>query len=231
MSSEFDKYFQEFLSDGLDTFDFDAYCSTGDGLDGNDFDSNTLADVPSQHAVEGGQSNGISLAEGQSATLTSPGQSEPFGRVSDLTRHVRSVHEAARGHICPYESCPAHTDGFKRQDKLRKHLRENHPRVRCQQAHCYAIVSGAEPGSYECAIGLCQFSPASHFHMDQLKRHIRVHHKMSWDACLNVMAKLRVFDSTTVRSEHLSNSNRKVEWEKCSVCVPQQMAEVMEPIG
>lgn len=163
----------------------------------------------------------------------------PFGRVSDLTRHVRSVHEAARGHICPYESCPAHTDGFKRQDKLRKHLRENHPRVQCQQAHCYAIVSGAEQqshieeahGSYECAIGLCQFSPASHFRMDQLKRHLRVHHKMSWDACLNVMAKLQVSDSTTVRSEHLSNSNRKVEWEKCSVCVPQQTAEAMEPIG
>ncbi|PTB44730.1 hypothetical protein M441DRAFT_44757 [Trichoderma asperellum CBS 433.97] len=225
MSSEFDKYFQEFLSDGLDTFDFDAYFNTGDGLSGSGFDSTTLTDVPSKHALEGDQSKGISLAEGQPATLTNPGQSEPFGRTSDLTRHVRSVHEAACGHICPYESCPAHTDGFKRQDKLRKHLREYHPRVQCQQAHCCAIISGAEQqshieeahGPYECAI-------------DQLK-HLQVHHKMSWDACACVIVRLWRSGSTTVRSEHLSNSNRKAEWEKCSVCVPQQMTEVMEPIG
>lgn len=76
MSSEFDKYFQEFLSDGLDTFDFDAYFNTGDGLSGSGFDSTTLTDVPSKHALEGDQSKGISLAEGQPATLTNPGQSE-----------------------------------------------------------------------------------------------------------------------------------------------------------
>lgn len=76
MSSEFDNYFQEFLSDGLDLFDFDAYYNTGNELNGGGFDSNTLAGVPSQHALEGDQFNGTSLVEGRSATVPNPGQSE-----------------------------------------------------------------------------------------------------------------------------------------------------------
>lgn len=163
----------------------------------------------------------------------------PFGRASDLTRHVRSVHEAACGHICPYKSCPAHTRGFKRQDKLRKHLRENHPCVQCQQAHCSAIVSGAEQqshiekahGPYECAIGLCRFSPASHFGIDQLERHLRVHHKSHCVASFDAIRAMQRSGSTTIRSEHLPDRMKKVEWEKCSVCVLQQIAEAVEPIG
>ncbi|KAM0518956.1 hypothetical protein ACHAPE_003946 [Trichoderma viride] len=76
MSSEFDGCFQEILSDGLELFDFDAYYGNGNELNGRGFDSNPLADAPSQHVLEGHQFNELSVAEGQPATLPNSGQSE-----------------------------------------------------------------------------------------------------------------------------------------------------------
>ncbi|VUC23601.1 unnamed protein product [Clonostachys rosea] len=150
----------------------------------------------------------------------------PFGKECDLERHAESKHGAIRSHICPYESCSAHFDGFKRKDKLLKHLRETHPQVQCQQTHCSAVICDIEQqshieeahGPFECALGHCQFSPPSNFTKVLLGRHLVTHHKISYDTKTTIIARMQCFNSTTITSKHLPANARKPHWEKCSVC-------------
>ncbi|CAH0052370.1 unnamed protein product [Clonostachys solani] len=150
----------------------------------------------------------------------------PFGKESDLIRHMMSKHEATSLFTCPDESCPGHFDGFKRQDKLLKHLREHHPQVQCQQTHCSAVVADCQQqshieeahGSFQCAIGPCLSSPPSNFTLIQLKRHLKAHHKLSPRYTDYLTSDMGWYQSGTIKSEDLPDNPRKPRWEICSIC-------------
>lgn len=149
----------------------------------------------------------------------------PFGKQADLNRHVTSKHETTISFFCDDESCPAHIDGFKRKDKLLKHLREDHPQVQCTQTHCSATVADFQQqshmeeahGPFECALGRCRSSPPSNFTRAQLERHLKDHHKMSYDCIVGIKLRMQSSD-LDVRSDHLLISPGKADRMKCSVC-------------
>ncbi|KAK1753666.1 hypothetical protein QBC47DRAFT_46740 [Echria macrotheca] len=159
---------------------------------------------------------------------------KPFNKKSDLNRHLRSVHLATYEE-CPYEDC---SKAFKRKDKLKKHLRECHPQVRCLLHHCSADIADiyqehhqdTEHGDVECALGLCKDSPPSRFTQPALKRHLRKHHGLGplgwwgefllWDRVTRSVGK-------AFTNEHfmwLQSKERKWRptWEECSVCLARQ---------
>ncbi|CAG9951354.1 unnamed protein product [Clonostachys rosea f. rosea IK726] len=158
----------------------------------------------------------------------------PFGKESDLDQHVRSKHEATISFFCGDESCPAHVDGFKRKDKLLKHLREDHPQVQCTKTHCSATAADLQQqshmeeahGPFECALGHCRTSLPSNFTRIQLERHLKGHHKMSYDCIVGI--RTRMMSDLDVRSEHLLRHPRKSRWEKCSIC---ELGGVTAPIN
>jgi hypothetical protein len=172
----------------------------------------------------------------QPLLCTRPGctHRKPFGKESDLDRHVRSKHEATISFFCGDESCPAHVDGFKRKDKLLKHLREDHPQVQCTRTHCSATVADFQQqshmeeahGPFECALGHCRTSLPSNFTRIQLERHLKGHHKMSYDCILGIRS--RMMSDLDVRSEHLPRDSRRSRWEKCSIC---ELGGVTAPIN
>ncbi|CAG9978343.1 unnamed protein product [Clonostachys byssicola] len=163
----------------------------------------------------------------QPLLCTVPGctHQRPFGKQTDLNRHVKTKHEATETFLCGDESCPAHVHGFERKDKLLKHLREHHPQVQCTKTHCSAIVADFQQqshmeqdhGPFECALGHCRTSPPSNFTQVRLHRHLKNHHKLSYDCIETIKSRMQSSD-LDARSEHLRNDYRRPKWEICSIC-------------
>lgn len=111
----------------------------------------------------------------------------PFGRKSDLTRHVLCFHkgEEARIYKCQVKTCREHDYGFPRKDKLDQHMAASHRRLRCTITHCGATVwEGAEAdhlseghGKFECALGACEAYRSSFTKWD-LYFHLNDDHKI-----------------------------------------------------
>lgn len=161
---------------------------------------------------------------------------KPFGKQSDLDRHVKTKHHGARD-TCPFEDCQAHVDGFSRKDKLQAHLRDKYPMLRCQQSHCRATILDGDQqshmeqahGDFECALGSCQSAPLSHFTKSNLKRHLRIHHRLTYDPLLATMKRLdQAPRETRVSIQHISTRKLK----DCSICgPPQNFEEVVHGTG
>jgi hypothetical protein len=148
---------------------------------------------------------------------------KPFGKESDLSRHVETVHEKADRHKCPVELCEAHITGFARKDKLLNHIREQHDNLRCPFNHCFATVLEIQQeshlqrfhGSFECALGACETGLASCFLEANFRSHLRKHHNISYDAVLALMRTLRSTKDNTARGYHIV---RLRKWQDCPVC-------------
>ena len=166
---------------------------------------------------------------------------KPFGKQSDLNRHIRSVHLATYDHDCPYEDC---SQAFKRQDKLKKHLRECHPQVRCLLHHCSATIPDIQRevyqaeahGTYECALGLCKDNPSSRFSWVAFRRHLRLHHKMSLRLADATWMQMSEFGEKTFTVQYIRNWQARYpkslsSWSECSVCLLQQEASTADDIA
>lgn len=111
---------------------------------------------------------------------------KPFGKQYELDRHISTAHGKTHSHKCPIDTCEASVTGFPRKDKLVKHLREQHEKVRCPYNHCSAVVVATQEeehirtfhGDFECAIGGCDCGIASRFSHRSLKQHFKVAHGM-----------------------------------------------------
>lgn len=110
---------------------------------------------------------------------------QPFGKESDLKRHVKEIHENLRI-LCPVESCESNSIGFARKYNLDKHMREEHVNVRCTLNHCGASILDGEQeshikdahGDYECALSACGDGLPSRFTMEAARLHLISVHKM-----------------------------------------------------
>jgi len=165
---------------------------------------------------------------------------KPFGRDSDLKRHMKTVHEATELHPCPFEDCRAHVLPYARKDKRDKHVKDNHPRLLCQQGkHCNATIADHPTeqqrhleqchGNLECGIGRCQSFPGSRFTYEGLKRHLAVHHQMSGSPRAALVSKMRRTFSVggvVAITDHLPSRFRAgKDWQECSVCGPELVTE------
>jgi hypothetical protein len=107
---------------------------------------------------------------------------QPFGKESDLTRHVKEIHETLRL-FCPVESCKS---SFARKYVLDNHIREEHENVRCTLNHCGASILDGEQEShikdahddYECALGACVGGSRSRFTRKAARLHLANMHKI-----------------------------------------------------
>ena len=154
---------------------------------------------------------------------------KPFGKQSDLNRHLRTVHESYRVHLCPYEDCPAHATGYKRKDKLKKHLKDKHRLVRCQQAHCAAVIYDVEQqahieqkhGPLECGLGSCRSAGPSHFNEETLGLHLSADHGVFYDDYSSIVSRACRSDTKTVQLRHLTEF-QELGLLNCSLCQTQQ---------
>ena len=116
---------------------------------------------------------------------------QPFGKESDLKRHVNEIHKALRI-LCPVESCKSNSIGFARKYNLDKHMREEHDHVRCSLNHCGASILDGEQeshlkdahGDYECALAACGNGLRSFFTRGAARLHLISAHKMDRDTAL-----------------------------------------------
>lgn len=151
----------------------------------------------------------------------------PFGRLSDLGRHIQSAHSADRRFVCTVSSCDARIKEFARKDHLAKHMRERHDNYFCPNNHCPRSTksSFAKPedvvkhiniahGPYECALKACIQAPSSKFSESSLQNHLRNHHSMTIDAVLATGKRMRKSQSTTVSETDLGRAN----WGECKIC-------------
>ncbi|KAH9213472.1 hypothetical protein DL95DRAFT_390438 [Leptodontidium sp. 2 PMI_412] len=154
---------------------------------------------------------------------------KPFGKQYELDRHINTIHLASHNHQCPVQSCEAHTTGFARKDKLLNHIREQHDNLRCPYNHCFATVLETQVeshlrlfhGSFECALGACSASGASCFLEEDLQRHLRKHHNLTYDPSLSVTKASRHTEDNTARPSHVITCRT---WQDCPVCSTAQSA-------
>lgn len=155
---------------------------------------------------------------------------KPFGKRSDLKRHIRTKHENAQAHKCPVQGCDSNVTGFSRKDKMLKHMREKHTLLKCGLNHCFDEVPEAETethlqlchGSLECAIGACKNADKSYFSGDNLIRHLRTSHSVQWSPARSLFWTAEDSEDKTVRSE-LPES-----WKYCKSCSSRQETKGVE---
>jgi hypothetical protein len=160
-------------------------------------------------------------------TIPQCSYTKPFGKRSDLYRHISTAHEEVSNHMCPVESCEASTTGFARKDKLLKHIREQHEILRCPYNHCAATVLKTQEeshlqqfhGSWECAIGACERGIKSCFLEGSLKRHIRKHHGLTHDPMYTMLGRMDEAKDETARSAYLTSQETLRD---CMICSTQQ---------
>lgn len=59
-----------------------------------------------------------------------------YARYGDLTRHIKTIHEAPSSYLCYFDRCPRSINGrgFARKDKLVDHLKSRKHRVSAEDA-------------------------------------------------------------------------------------------------
>ena len=124
----------------------------------------------------------------------------PFERQADLERHVASRHSTERKYKCAYPRCD-HRSGFSRKDKLKQHERTFHGQISCQLNHCIYGFPSKEllrkheihwpyHGYYECRLGSCGRTSASHFLGRYLTLHLEYDHLISSEATQKAIGKM-----------------------------------------
>jgi hypothetical protein len=157
----------------------------------------------------------------------------PFGKQHELRRHISTAHETIRNHKCPIATCEASITGFARKDKLMKHLREEHENLKCLYNHCSAVVPDTQQelhiseshGDYECAVGGCEKGDASCFSLENLGRHLRSAHCMTYDPA-GRLSRIAKGHDRTVKIGHLRNLK---ELPNCATCSLSQSTEYFTP--
>ena len=137
----------------------------------------------------------------------------PFGRPTDLRRHMQSVHSGERKYVCSIASCDARIKEFARKDHLNKHMRERHDSYFCPIYHCFHSTKGsfAKPedltehldnyhGPYECAIRGCDGMPPSKFSQDSLESHLKRDHGVEYYSASQIVRNTIYDQSLTVTS-------------------------------
>lgn len=148
---------------------------------------------------------------------------KPFGKRSDLQRHIRTKHTNGQEHKCPVQDCDANITGFSRRDKMLKHMREKHTLLKCGFNHCFAEVLETETeshvrqfhGNFECGIGACENTHTSCFSEDNLIRHLRTSHSIQWGPAFALLCNASNSEDKMARSE-LRDS-----WKACKSCFAQ----------
>jgi hypothetical protein len=110
---------------------------------------------------------------------------EPFGKQSDLDRHVDNIHDGSRVY-CSVSTCESSIIGFPRKYNLDKHMREEHDNVKCSLNHCGAVILDGEQeshiqnahGDYECALMACVDGMPSLFTREAVRLHLISVHKV-----------------------------------------------------
>jgi hypothetical protein len=153
---------------------------------------------------------------------------QPFGKESDLKRHVKEIHEALRI-PCPVESCELNSIGFARKYNLDKHMREEHDNVRCTLNHCGASILDGEQeshikdahGDYECALSACGDGLPSQFTRQAARLHLIGVHKMDGETASRPFAHYfrppvvnHIIDRKTFERFHLIK-----KFEDCQACL------------
>jgi len=64
-----------------------------------------------------------------------------YARYGDLTRHIKTIHEAPSSYLCHFDRCPRSINGqgFARKDKLVDHLKSKKHRMSAEDA-AYAVA-------------------------------------------------------------------------------------------
>jgi len=147
---------------------------------------------------------------------------KPFSKQHELKRHIDTFHGSSHTHCCPIEFCGAK---FPRNDKLLKHMRENHDRLRCLHSHCTVDVFKTQEeahqqlhGEFECVLASCERTPRSYFRDEGLREHLWKHHKVnSW----NMFSKMCLASDTIAREYYLDQRERN-RLKDCSICSKHQ---------
>jgi hypothetical protein len=151
---------------------------------------------------------------------------QPFGKESDLKRHVKEIHETLRM-VCPVESCESSSIGFARKYNLDKHMREEHENVRCTLNHCGASILDGEQESHikdahgdcECALSACGDGLPSHFTMEAVRLHLISVHKMDRDTVVTVIHNSRVRKNRIIDRKAFRNFHLIKKFEDCQACL------------
>ena len=151
---------------------------------------------------------------------------KPFSKQHELNRHIETCHGSSHTHCCPIEFCGAK---FPRNDKLLKHMRETHDRLRCLHSHCSIATFFKTQeetrqqlhGEFECALASCQRAPRSYFQRADLGRHLQKHHKVFLRHANYILLRMGAAGDTTVRERYLATQTR-ISLRDCSVCSKQQ---------
>lgn len=107
---------------------------------------------------------------------------KPFGRHGDLDRHKKTKHRGLeeRPFKCPDPTCPSHSNGFARKDKLSDHTRNQHGALPCYRPHCGEFLSSNhQHGDYICWLGSCRpiaGDYAGEFSRQGLEKHLHEAH-------------------------------------------------------
>jgi len=154
---------------------------------------------------------------------------QPFGKQHELRRHMETFHGGSHTHCCPIELCG---EKFPRNDKLLKHMREKHDRLRCLHNHCTATVFKTQEeahkqlhGEFECGLRSCERAPRSYFREEDLKRHLQKHHHVPYYKAGSILWRMGNRDSI-VRGYHLWTL--RVPVQDCSICSKQQEDTYLE---
>lgn len=153
---------------------------------------------------------------------------KPFGKPCDLRRHVATVHNTERGYQCLQSDCQ---EVFSRRDKMMKHAREKHELFKCIYNHCSATVFAAQReshtqkshGRYECAIASCELASRSCFTEENLDRHLRTCHRMSYDAVHSV--RYRPVQTTEGDKVLYADASLRCTYQDCANCLPKSRNE------
>jgi hypothetical protein len=146
---------------------------------------------------------------------------KPFSKQHELNRHIETCHSSSHAYCCPIEFCGAK---FPRNDKLLKHVRENHDMLRCLHSHCSVAAFKTQEethqqlhGEFECALASCQRAPRSYFQDEGLRRHLQKHHKIHFWTANDILSRMGPAGDTTARECYL-----EYQIQDCSVCSKQQ---------
>ena len=146
---------------------------------------------------------------------------KPFSKQHELNRHIETCHSSSHTHCCPIEFCGAK---FPRNDKLLKHMNENHDRLRCLHNHCSVTVFKTQEeghqqlhGEFECALASCKSAPRSYFQKEGLRHHLREHHYVQYtDTVTSILWRM-----TTAGHSILREWDLRAPVQDCSICSKQ----------
>ncbi|KAF2186728.1 hypothetical protein K469DRAFT_144086 [Zopfia rhizophila CBS 207.26] len=136
---------------------------------------------------------------------------KPFGKPCDLKRHMATIHNTERQYPCLESDCQE----------------EKHQLFKCPYIHYSATVFATQReshlresyGCYECAIGSCASAHRSFFTKENLRRHLRTCHRITFNPVATIMRNLTA--GAKEDGAVYANSPLRPTYRDCASCLPK----------